>query len=77
MLLTLKQAAELLGYSTHGLRKLAKRGAIPYFQASKGAPLKFKPEWLNEFIGKGTKPGPAAKPEPRPKSVAAAPVMGI
>jgi len=54
--LTLEEAAELLGYSTSGLRKIVnrtkagKQGAtIRFFQVGKG-PIKFRRDWLNEFI---------------------------
>jgi hypothetical protein len=71
-MLDLKQAAELLGYSTSGLRKLVRRGDVRVFQARPHAPLKFRPEWLDEFIeARSTTPSEApaqqrrrAKPAP-------------
>jgi hypothetical protein len=48
-LLTLQQAAEYLGYSTKGLRKVVKRGDLRFVQAKPRAPLKFRKEWLDDF----------------------------
>jgi len=48
-LLTLSEAAEALGYKPSGLRKLAKAGVIRYVQNGTG-PIKFRREWLDEFI---------------------------
>ncbi len=56
MLMTINQAADYLGYSVSGLRKLVNRGIIRYFQATEGAALKFKREWLDDFIEANTKP---------------------
>lgn len=61
-LLSLGQAAEAIGYTVKGFRKIVdrsrakSRGArtrgptIKFFQTSKGAPIKFRPEWIEEFI---------------------------
>lgn len=56
MMLSIKQAAEYLGYSVSGLRKLVSRGLIRYFQARDGAALRFRQEWLDDFIDANTKP---------------------
>ncbi|WP_425616690.1 helix-turn-helix domain-containing protein [Anatilimnocola sp. NA78] len=55
-MLTLRDAAATLGYSISGLRKLCARGDVRFFQARKHSPLKFRPEWLDEFIERGSKP---------------------
>lgn len=47
-LLTLAEAAEILGYKPSGLRKLVKRGDIRYVQVGRG-PIKFRREWLDQF----------------------------
>jgi NADH dehydrogenase/NADH:ubiquinone oxidoreductase subunit G len=52
-LLTLEQAADYLGYSPSGLRKMAKRGDVRFVQSKPNAPLKFRREWLDEL---GAKP---------------------
>lgn len=62
--LTIEQAADYLGYSVSGLRKLAKRGAVRYTQSKPKAPLRFRREWLDE-LGKAA---PAASARPRHKS---------
>ena len=49
-LLTLQQAADKLGYTEKGLRKIDKRGEIRITQAGPRCRIKFRPEWLNEFI---------------------------
>ncbi len=54
MLLALTEAAEYLGMTPHGLRKLVKRGGIAYFQHGQRGRLKFKPEWLDQFIDNST-----------------------
>jgi hypothetical protein len=55
-LLTLEEAAEQLGYSVSGLRKIVnstKAGkigpAIQFFQVGRG-PIKFRQEWIDEFV---------------------------
>jgi hypothetical protein len=65
-LLSLQEAAELLGYTTKGLRKIVDRSrvnangaetrgpTITFFQTSKGAPVKFKQEWIDDFIQQHT-----------------------
>lgn len=66
-MLSLKEAAEFLGYNgDDALRQIidrsrAKAGGaattgptIKFFQPSKKAPIRFKPEWLLEFIDEHT-----------------------
>jgi excisionase family DNA binding protein len=55
-LLTLQQAADRLGYTAKGLRKLVKRGEIRFLQARPRSPIKFRPEWLDEFIDRRKPP---------------------
>ncbi len=50
VLMSIEEAADYLGYSVSGIRKLVHKGGLRYFQASKGACLKFREEWLNEYI---------------------------
>lgn len=50
MLISLSDAAQLLGYSTSGLRKLVRRRAIRFFQLRPHSPIKFRREWLDEFV---------------------------
>lgn len=56
MMMSIQQAAEYLGYSVSGLRKLVRLGVIRYFQAREGAALRFRQEWLDDFIEANTKP---------------------
>ena len=65
-LLSLQEAAEKLGYTVKGLRKIVDRSranangaetrgpTITFFQTSKGAPVKFKEEWNEKFIEQHT-----------------------
>ena len=65
-LLSLQEAADALGYTVKGLRKIVDRAraiahgartrgpTIRFFQTVKGAPVKFKFEWLEEFIEQHT-----------------------
>ncbi len=61
-MLRLQEAAEYLGYTVKGLRNLVARtrgslaGAetegptIHFFQATKGGPILFRKEWLDQFV---------------------------
>jgi excisionase family DNA binding protein len=66
-LIGLAEAAKYLGYKPPGLRKLAKRGLIRYVQNGRG-PLRFKRQWLDEFIAsnnpQGLKRSPARRRKP-------------
>ena len=65
-LLSIREAAEMLDYTEKGLRKIVERSrskaagarthgpTIKFFQTGKGAPIKFRPEWIEEFIGENT-----------------------
>lgn len=48
-LLSLSDAARILGYKAAGLRKIVKRGEIQFVQNGSG-PIKFRREWLDEYI---------------------------
>jgi hypothetical protein len=74
-LIDLIEAAKLLGYTPSGLRKIIERSreaakgrrvngpTIRFFQSSKWAPIKFRREWIDEFIAAGTvEPKPAEAP---------------
>jgi hypothetical protein len=66
-MLTLAEAAEILGYSEPGLRKIVARTkagkpGIQFAQIGNG-PIKFKREWLDAFTTANMKtPKPRAKP---------------
>jgi hypothetical protein len=75
-LISLEDAARMLGYTAKGFRKIVDRSrakaaghrthgpTIRFFQATKGAPIKFKPEWIEAFIAEHTfDPHPVAQPE--------------
>ena len=65
IVLTLKEAAERLGYSESGLRKLIAKRAIKF--AKPGGRYKFKLEWLEEFVAKGTVATQDEIVSPKPK----------
>ncbi len=48
-MLSLSEAADLLGYTEKGLRNLVKRRAIQYCQPRPHGPIKFKREWIEAF----------------------------
>ena len=65
-MLSLREAAALLGYSERGLRRIVERSRqksqgirvagpmIRFFQTAASAPIHFKQEWLDEFIATHT-----------------------
>jgi excisionase family DNA binding protein len=55
-LLNLREAAKYLGYDAAGLRKIVSQKRIRFVQNGRG-PIKFRREWLDEFI-KGNEGGP-------------------
>lgn len=78
-MLGIEDAAEQLGCTVSGVRKIVARGEIRYFQHGKRGTLRFKPEWIEEFIAQhthapGNQPPPrmparrAPKPRPSPDS---------
>jgi excisionase family DNA binding protein len=74
MLLPLSEAAAYLGMTPSALRKLAKRGGIVFFQHGSRGRLKFKAEWLDEYIARHTRrPGSPGGRQPRRKASVAAP----
>jgi hypothetical protein len=48
-LLSLAEAAPLVGYEPEGLRKLVNEKQIKYIQNGKKGRIKFRREWLDEF----------------------------
>ena len=78
-LLSLQEAAEAIGYTAKGLRKIVDRSrlranggrtrgpTIKFFQAGPGSPIRFKEEWLEEFITEHTTDPGNGKPRPRKK----------
>lgn len=66
MLIPISEAADLLGYSVSGLRKLVRKRAIQFFQAVPHSPIKFRREWLDDFVDAGSiKTGAPAKVQKR------------
>ncbi|MBN1588297.1 MAG: hypothetical protein JW888_02160 [Pirellulales bacterium] len=86
-LLSLKEAADYLGYTVNGLRKLVDRArashrgkytegpTIQLFQSTNHAPIRFKREWLDEFVkdhrieAKHIKPVPTVRKRGRPSTI--------
>lgn len=76
-LISISEAAEILGYSVKGLRRIVERSrarcqgtrspgpTIRFFQAGRGAPIKFRLEWIEEFIEEHTFHPDAAIVKPR------------
>lgn len=77
LLIGLEEAANLLGYTPIGLRKIVNRSRdkasgkttagpiIRFFQTCKSAPIKFKIEWIEEFIRRYSVDPDATPPGPR------------
>lgn len=55
--LNLKEAAAYLRYEESWFRQVVKSGLVKHWQARKNAPIKFKKEWLDEFVEATTKGG--------------------
>jgi hypothetical protein len=65
-LISLEEAARMLGYTAKGFRKIVDRSrakaaghrthgpTIRFFQATKGASIKFKVEWIEAFVSEHT-----------------------
>jgi hypothetical protein len=62
-LLSLREAAALLDYTEKGLRKIVARRGIEYFQSQRWGPIKFKREWLDDFIESRAEKRPVARPQ--------------
>ena len=83
-LLSLDEAARLLGYKASGLRKIVartKRGAtthtIQFFQIGRG-PIKFRREWIEAFIeSKTVNAKPAARSPVQKRAEKPKPVLGF
>jgi hypothetical protein len=74
-LLSLDEAAGILGYSTSGLRKIVRRtrngqtgAAIQFCQVGNG-PIRFRREWLDTFIAANATAPQRDIPMPMPKAV--------
>jgi len=79
-MVNLQEAAEYLGYSASGLRKIVSRSkvkqgggtthgvTIKYFQARKNSEIKFRQEWLDAFVAEfTTDPSDPLPPPYKPK----------
>ena len=53
-MLDIEDVAQQLGCTVSGVRKVVARGEIRYFQHGKRGRLKFKPEWVDDFIARHT-----------------------
>ncbi len=53
-LINLRRAAEYLGLTPSGLRKLVAKREVRYFQRKRHSPIMFKREWLDEYVAKHT-----------------------
>ncbi len=75
MLITLEEAAQYLAMSVSGLRKVLQSGKIKYTQNGKKGRIKFRKEWLDEFIEENT---PSyTKPYTAPKKQKKKPITGF
>jgi excisionase family DNA binding protein len=68
-LLNLNEAADVLGYSVSGLRKLIRANRGPrYTRAGQRGQFRFKQEWLEEFVEQGATPVKPLRVRPKIKS---------
>jgi|GEM_PF-2902074 len=78
-LLSLQEAADALGYTVKGLRRIIDRSrararglrtrgpTIKFFQAGEHSPIKFRREWIEEFVADHTvDPDPPKVSRPSP-----------
>ena len=49
-MLSFEESANYLGMSVSGLRKIVRKGKIRYFQSGRCGRIKFKKEWLDDYI---------------------------
>jgi hypothetical protein len=83
-MLGLREAADVLGYSERGPRRIIERSrqkaksvrltgpTIRFFQTTPSAPIRFKQEWLDEFIAVHTV-DPTTRPADKPRTAAKVP----
>jgi hypothetical protein len=75
--LTLREAAQYLGYDEGWFRRIVKRGLVKHWQPEPNAPIKFKKEWLDEYVEMGTQGGIVPTNAARPRRGAKArPISG-
>jgi len=68
MMLTISEAAERLGCSTWTVRDLVRRGEIRHHRQTTRGTIRFKPEWIEEYIAKGmVAPTPRRQHNTQPK----------
>ena len=68
-MLSLSQAAEYLGMSASGLHKLIAAGKVVHLQSGPHGRIRFKPEWLDDYISEHTvTPREAATPRKRQRT---------
>lgn len=60
--LTLREAAAYLGYDESWFWRIVKSGVIKHWQRTPNAPIKFKKEWLDEFVEESTTGGSRQHP---------------
>ena len=75
-LLSIRQAAEMLGYTEKGIRRIVIRSrakacgarttgpTITFFQAGTRGAIRFRPEWIQQFIDENTVDPSAATAHP-------------
>jgi excisionase family DNA binding protein len=66
-MLSLKEAAAMLGCTESGLRKLVAKNEIRYFQHGHGGRIRFKAEWIDDFVEKFSSAPNSAPSEYVPK----------
>ena len=67
-MLDINDVATQLGNTPSGVRKLVAKKEIKYFQHGKHGRIKFKQEWIDEFIDKNTIAPKSELSTPKPKT---------
>ena len=73
-MLNIEEVAKQLGCTVSGVRKVVARGEIRYFQHGKRGRLKFKPEWVDEFVASHTHAPSNEQPRRAPAKRASKPL---
>jgi len=74
-MLDIEEVARELGCTVSGVRKVVARGEIRYFQHGKRGRLKFKPEWVDEFVAAHTHAPSNEQPRRAPAKRASKPPL--
>lgn len=64
-MMSIREAAKYLGVSEDFIRREAGRGAVKHFQPRKHSMVRFRREWLDDYIEENARGCPAPKQQSR------------